>query len=757
MPDHLNWSAVVSYCELGIKVFPLVYRKKTPLFETNWVTIATNDVVKARALFPLDNQWNIGITFGPESNVCDIEFDDENSFKALQDAFSVFGEPKTVAYRSDRGIHRLFRWSARLGQFGKAVLKWSGIECRLGTKDVAAYSVAPPSLHPSGQYYDWLPGQAPWEVPILELPSWLEELYAGAQDKFESRSAVGVSRQGDDLCPESGQRHDYLIGFGNLLAGSLRMPHELANEILLTAAEYFGKVADNGLEATQKEVRDIVRTAKRSSLPHEDFPSLDFESMREQAKNLVANLREDRIYARPVVGIPSHIFPPFFEKYAQEAHKAGYSKDLVLMSMLGSVSAALGNSIRVRYAPNAPPTGVQTYSLGVAGASTGKSLVVNHMASPICKGDAYCTNTTPEALVSAMYKNPRGVLLKATEGSSLPAMLGRYAQNGTEGEVDNSVLLQAWSGEQMRVIRKSGDIEIEAPFLSIVAATQPYGLQLFGIQATMDGYMQRTFIYDSPPIPDEVDEDALDFIAKAFQEYAELIDRLKTIRQVQGVPIASIKAIPGVPPVMSPFQCVQPCQFILDREAFACWKAYRKSKRSAKALAEFPEGHPFQSDMLRHAEKGLRTSACFHAADLGLDRLRWEASQIQVLPQIWIPIGPLQRALDLVEHCWERKQELMTDIADDRFNKVNPLGSVRAIESLPIYLDKFVIQRRKKLEKSLRSGDPWSLRDYYRHLHLMQPVAEAEVETMIRTGHVAHAGVRNKTNVFSFVDRETPS
>jgi hypothetical protein len=365
------------------------------------------------------------------------------------------------------------------------------------------------------------------------------------------------------------------------------------------------------------------------------------------------------------------------------------------------------------------------------------------MASPICKGNAYCTDTTAEALVSAMSKSPHGVLLKATEGGGLVKMLGRYSQDG-EDEVNNSVLLQAWSGEQMRVIRKGGDIEIECPFLSIVAATQPYQLNNFGIQATLDGYMQRTYIYDSPAVPDEVDEGSLKFVTEAFKVYEAVIELLKAIRPLVGVSTAGVAPIP---------QIVQPSQFILDREAFARWKAYAKAKRTAKSLAEFPDGHPFQADLLRHAEMALRISACLHAADLALDRSKWDASQINLVPQIWIPSDPLHRAIDLMEHGWERKQELMTDIADDRFARANPLGSVRAIESMPVYLDKFVVQRRKRLERSLNGSDPWSLRDYYRHLHLLQPVAEAELETMLKLGHVQFVGVRGKVNVYSFVDR----
>lgn len=37
--------------------------------------------------------------------------------------------------------------------------------------------VLPPSIHPSGQAYAWLPGRAPWETTILPMPAVLEDLW----------------------------------------------------------------------------------------------------------------------------------------------------------------------------------------------------------------------------------------------------------------------------------------------------------------------------------------------------------------------------------------------------------------------------------------------------------------------------------------------------------------------------------------------------------------------------------------------------
>jgi hypothetical protein len=45
-------------------------------------------------------------------------------------------------------------------------------------KGARDYVVAWPSIHPNGEPYQWLPGQAPWETPIARIES-LREIGVG--------------------------------------------------------------------------------------------------------------------------------------------------------------------------------------------------------------------------------------------------------------------------------------------------------------------------------------------------------------------------------------------------------------------------------------------------------------------------------------------------------------------------------------------------------------------------------------------------
>ena len=77
------------------------------------------------------------------------------------------------------------------------------------------FAVMPASLHDSGGSYDWLPGQAPWEVAIAEAPPWLlEEI-----DKLVGASVNPTHSNQSQPQPERpGSGGDY-DAFGNRIDG----------------------------------------------------------------------------------------------------------------------------------------------------------------------------------------------------------------------------------------------------------------------------------------------------------------------------------------------------------------------------------------------------------------------------------------------------------------------------------------------------------------------------------------------------------
>ncbi|MBL8828906.1 MAG: bifunctional DNA primase/polymerase, partial [Planctomycetaceae bacterium] len=157
-------AAAEQYAKLGWRVVPLAEKSKKPIL-TAWQTNASADMDVIQEWWKQTPRGNIGVQLGPRSGIIDIETDSREAELALQELFRD-NFPVTCAYRSTRGTHRLFKW--REGMIAKAMTKIDGIEFRLGNGDLGAQSVFPPSIHSSGNRYQWI--VSPDECDPVELP-----------------------------------------------------------------------------------------------------------------------------------------------------------------------------------------------------------------------------------------------------------------------------------------------------------------------------------------------------------------------------------------------------------------------------------------------------------------------------------------------------------------------------------------------------------------------------------------------------------
>jgi hypothetical protein len=163
MPTILN--AALEYAGRGWLVVPLHARQKRP-HPTAWQKAATDDIDVIQGWW---EQWpdaNVGVKLGKDSNLIDIECDNEEAEKVLLGLFG--GEfPFTPTYSGKRGKHRLFKWRDDLPHADKAVWKIGALEFRTGSGDKGAQSVFPPSVHPDGGKYEWV--IHPSEADVAEL------------------------------------------------------------------------------------------------------------------------------------------------------------------------------------------------------------------------------------------------------------------------------------------------------------------------------------------------------------------------------------------------------------------------------------------------------------------------------------------------------------------------------------------------------------------------------------------------------------
>lgn len=105
----------------------------------------------------------VGIALGPTAGVVDIEVDDETEAGPILARLAL---PPTLAWRSPRGAHRVYRWDDQIaGLRLPAVVHLGGLEIRMGGASKQLASVCPPS---SGREWsgDW--DILPFPEPLLK-------------------------------------------------------------------------------------------------------------------------------------------------------------------------------------------------------------------------------------------------------------------------------------------------------------------------------------------------------------------------------------------------------------------------------------------------------------------------------------------------------------------------------------------------------------------------------------------------------------
>jgi len=188
--QHGTLKAALKLHDRGLWVVPCNGKIAT---KTRWSNKRVNRRELERKL-DADPELGIGIVLS-RSPYIDVEYDSDDGEAALRKLFGA-KIPKTPAWRSKRGTHRLFRRPNGLP--ARAVIHLDGIEFRIGNGK-GALSVVPPS---NGRR--WVRGQSLDDLKPAKLPQHVVERLTAT----ESKPHVLVAK--DDAIPE-GQRNETLF------------------------------------------------------------------------------------------------------------------------------------------------------------------------------------------------------------------------------------------------------------------------------------------------------------------------------------------------------------------------------------------------------------------------------------------------------------------------------------------------------------------------------------------------------------------
>lgn len=252
---HSPLAAARGLSELGLSIFPLRPRGKTPVIST-WAQYQA-----AAANFEQITQWwtdnpraNIAVATGEVSGVLVLDVDGEEGAKALETLEAVHGQlPKTWLSRTGKGKHLWFEFPAG-SNIGNSAGK---LGRRLDTRGQGGYVAAPGSVHENGTAYTW--EISPDDAALAACPLWLVRLLnppPPTPRQTPVRPAIDNRKNAYAQRALESEFHSVA-----------RAPEGQRNDTLNRAAHNLGQlVAAGGLG--EAEVRaDLLKAAAASGLP----------------------------------------------------------------------------------------------------------------------------------------------------------------------------------------------------------------------------------------------------------------------------------------------------------------------------------------------------------------------------------------------------------------------------------------------------------------------------------------------------------
>lgn len=261
--------------------------------QSGWTELVISPEVFANGV-----RHNIGIVTGAASGnaVIDVDAGGEATLAELERKHGPL--PATVAARTGGGGRHI-----HFKHPGFPIK--NDVKRRLGpgldVRGDGGFVVAPPSLHASGNYYEWLPGLAPWECKLAEMPAWLVELLTEparpappprpasrpAGGSRERRYAAGALANACEAVAgaSDGTRNNVLnqeaFSIGQLVGGAL-LGRRVAEQQLGAAAAEAGlseseiqKTLQSALAAGEKQPRGAPAEKKRPHSPRSREPGED--------------------------------------------------------------------------------------------------------------------------------------------------------------------------------------------------------------------------------------------------------------------------------------------------------------------------------------------------------------------------------------------------------------------------------------------------------------------------------------------------
>ncbi len=283
-------AVALHYAGAGWHVFPLRPRQKTPLTEHGCLD-ATKDKAKITEWWQRWPTANVGIATGANSGLLVVDIDGEDGELALAELVAAHGPlPLVPEVRTGRGRHLYFAFDERVKNSAKRLAK-------IDTRSTGGYVVAPPSVHPSGDLYEWAHDAGPRRRAIVAAPEWLLEQFMARKaspatstqrelvpaprpsdggDRYRAWCLHAVEKESAELARErEGSRGSALNRAAYKLGGYLATGLVTEGDIersLVDASTANGLVEKDGIDSVRSTIRRGLEAGRKQP---RDIPRLE--------------------------------------------------------------------------------------------------------------------------------------------------------------------------------------------------------------------------------------------------------------------------------------------------------------------------------------------------------------------------------------------------------------------------------------------------------------------------------------------------
>ena len=160
MNNNTMLEAALAYARKGIYVFPCIPRDKRPA-TTNSFKDASKDEDQVRRWWTENPNYNIGIPTGERNGFWVLDIDGDEGYESYAKFRGEIDRHTPQVKTGSGGLHLYFTYSEEL-HLNNGVKVLPGLDIRAD----GGYVIAPPSIHESGDAYEWQGGsREPTEAP----------------------------------------------------------------------------------------------------------------------------------------------------------------------------------------------------------------------------------------------------------------------------------------------------------------------------------------------------------------------------------------------------------------------------------------------------------------------------------------------------------------------------------------------------------------------------------------------------------------